>query len=159
MVKIVQENKHNFTSALLSLAVNWGAFRIVCIIYKVNTWGRQMVRAVKNVRVAQNSSWPASSGPTCIRTWAINPNAGFPSAAPACSSSWHNSSPGSTLLWRQPQPCAFLCVLAGRRVGRGWGCSRITSWFPLAYLFWGMGGLAHVGRHMRKINDAIGQAD
>lgn len=26
-------------------------------------------------------------------------------------------------------------------------------------LLGGKGGLAHVGRHMRKINDAIGQAD
>lgn len=43
---------------------------------------------------------------------------GFPSAAPACSSSWHNSSP-ETLLWREPRCRVFTACLSWVKGGAG----------------------------------------
>lgn len=60
------------------------------------------------------------------------------------SSSWHNNSPAPC--W-DTSPVFSLYVLGGRAAGWGGGtqsrvpgwCSRATSWFPLACLFWGGG--------------------
>lgn len=92
--------------------------------------------------VAQNSS---------TSTHHASQREGFPSAAPACSSSWHTN---SSAPWCDSSPVFSLYVLGvgGRRhTIEGW-CGRETSWLPLAYFFWGLGGLGDASRHIT--NDA-----
>lgn len=105
-------------TTLLSLAVNWGPLKVFISCIKstngVDRWSAEL-QTWERLRIAHGLLPPAlmhqglSNQPR---------REGFPSAAPACSSSWHNSSPGP---WCDASlsPAFSLYVLAERRVGRG----------------------------------------
>lgn len=77
-----------------------------------------MVSVVTNVRVAQNSSWPASTGPHASGLEQSTLTWGFSISSASMQLQLTQQQP-SALLWRQPHSCVFTVCFSYERGGAG----------------------------------------